>query len=198
MTSLLLASASPRRREILATLGLSFEVQAVDADERELPGETPDRYLLRVVDAKLQLARQVALARGLPSVLVADTTVVLDGRMLAKPASDDENHAMISALAGRAHEVMTRFAAAGPAGQVARTVTTQVRFRALPPDAIARYVASGEGRDKAGGYAIQGLGAFLVEGIVGSYSAVVGLPACEVVQALLEIGALDVFPLARP
>jgi septum formation protein len=196
--SLLLASASPRRREILATLGLSFEVQAVDADERELPGEPPERYLERIVDAKLRLAREAAALRGFASVLVADTTVVLDGRMLAKPQNPGENRAMIAALAGRTHQVMTRLAALGPRGERACTVATRVRFRPLSPEEIDGYVASGEGRDKAGGYAIQGLGSFMVEGIEGSYSAVVGLPACEAIQALVEVGALPSFPLPSP
>ncbi|MCS6901259.1 MAG: nucleoside triphosphate pyrophosphatase [Myxococcales bacterium] len=192
---LLLASASPRRREILATLGLPFEAQAVDANEDELPGEPPERYLERIVAAKLRLAREIAARRGISSVLVADTTVILDGRMLAKPQNPGENRAMIAALASRVHQVKTRFAALGPKGERARTVSTQVRFRPLSPGEIDSYVATGEGRDKAGGYAIQGIGAFLVESIKGSYSAVVGLPACEVVQALVEVGAIPSYPL---
>lgn len=197
MASFLLASASPRRREILQTLGLSFEVAAVDADESERPGEAPAAYLERVVAEKLRLARALASSRGLPAVLVADTTVVLDGRMLAKPRDQAENRAMIAALAGRSHQVMTRFAVEGPAGLAARTVSTTVRFRALSSAEIDAYAASGEGGDKAGGYAIQGLGSFMVEGIDGSYSCVVGLPACEVAQALVAAGALASFPPAR-
>jgi septum formation protein len=195
--ALLLASASPRRREILVTLGVPFEVQAMDADEGELPGEGPTAYLARVVEAKLALALPAAAARGLGSVLVADTTVVLGETMLAKPRDEAENRAMIRALAGRAHRVMTRFAVTGPGGKVARTISTEVHVRALDDAEIHAYVASGEGRDKAGGYAIQGLGSFLVERIDGSYSAVVGLPACEVVQALVQVGAIPTFPLPR-
>ena len=194
---LLLASASPRRREILATLGLAFVVAPVDADERELPGETPAAYLSRVVEAKLTLARDVALGGDHSGVIVADTTVVLDERMLAKPLDPDENRRMVRALAGRAHHVMTRFAVHARGGEThAETVTTEVVVRPLDDDAIARYVASGEGRDKAGGYAIQGLGAFAVRAIHGSYSNVVGLPACEVVVALQALGLLGAFPLA--
>jgi septum formation protein len=228
--SLLLASASPRRREILGTLGLEFEVAAVDADERLLEGEEPGAYLERVVSEKLRLAAPLAASRGRGAVLVADTSVVLGGVVLGKPVDAADNRAMLRALSGRSHEVMTRFAiavvggapvvpvvataggagasegaggaerAGGPEGRtaVARTVTTSVTFRALTGDEIERYVASGEGRDKAGGYAIQGLGAFAVEGIAGSYSNVVGLPACEVVQALLEAGVIDVFPPGSP
>ena len=112
--------------------------------------------------------------------------------------TEDENRAMIAALAGREHRVLTRFAAAGPAGTEARTVATRVRFRSLSAPEIDGYAASGEGRDKAGGYAIQGLGSFMIEAIEGSYSAVVGLPACEVVLALVQVGALPSFPLASP
>ena len=196
---LLLASASPRRREILRTLGLPFEAAAVEADEAELPSEAPEPYLVRVVDEKLRLAEPLRAARGLGAVLVADTTVVLEGRMLAKPRDEDDNRAMVSALAGKRHHVFTRFAARSAEGQIrARTVVTAVSVRDLSGDEVRRYVASGEGRDKAGGYAIQGLGSFAVTGIEGSYSNVVGLPACEVVLALRELGVLGAFPFAAP
>lgn len=196
---LLLASSSPRRRDILATLGLTFDVEPVDADERALSGELAEDYLTRIAAEKLRLALPVARRHGCDAVLVADTTVVLDGRMLAKPLDAADNRVMIRALAGRAHQVMTRFSVAmidGP--ERARTVVTDVIFRALSDDEIDRYVASGEGRDKAGGYAIQGLGGFAVATISGSYTNVVGLPACEVIEALCEIGALDAFPLSTP
>ncbi|RYE93776.1 MAG: septum formation protein Maf [Myxococcales bacterium] len=195
MATFLLGSASPRRREILRTLGLRFEVAAVDADESERPGEAPDAYLTRVVAAKLALAADRARALGLDAVVVADTTVVLDGRMLAKPVDRADNRSMIAALAGREHEVMTRFAVRGPAGEVARTVTTRVSFRPLTDTEIDGYAASGEGLDKAGGYAIQGLGSFMVEAIAGSYSCVVGLPACEVAQALVAAGVIAGLPV---
>lgn len=194
---LLLASASPRRREILATLGIAFEAVAVDADESERAGELPLPYLARVVEAKLALARGVAERGAHPGVIVADTTVVLDDAMLAKPIDAADNARMVRALAGRSHQVMTRFAVHALGGAThAETVTTEVTVRALDDDAIARYVASGEGRDKAGGYAIQGLGAFAVRSIRGSYSNVVGLPACELVDALRALGLVGAFPLA--
>ncbi len=196
MATFLLGSASPRRREILRTLGLTFEVSAVDADESERPGEAPDDYLVRVVAAKLTLAAERARGLGLDAVVVADTTVVLDHRMLAKPSDRADNRAMVAALAGREHEVKTRFAVRGPLGDDARTVTTRVRFRALTDAEIDGYAASGEGLDKAGGYAIQGLGSFMVEAIVGSYSAVVGLPACEVAQALVTTGVIAGLPVS--
>ena len=195
---LLLASQSPRRRDILATLGLSFDTEAVDADEAELPGETPETYLERVVSAKLDLAISAGARWKAAGVLVADTTVVLDGVMLAKPADEADNRAMVNRLVGRTHQVMTRFALAdlvGGRGTFGRTVVTKVHVRSLSPEQIARYVATGEGRDKAGGYAIQGLGSFAVSGIEGSYTNVVGLPAAEVVEALLVLGVLSAFPL---
>lgn len=197
MSLLLLGSASPRRREILIHLGIPFVIQAVDANEDALPGEPSLLYLERIVEAKLSLAYKAAIAREIPSVLVADTTVVLDEQMLAKPANEEENRAMIAALAGRIHQVKTRFAVVGPAGKLARTVISQVQFRPLSSREISGYAASHEGLDKAGGYAIQGLGSFLVERIEGSYSAVVGLPACEVVQALLEVRAIPSFPFVQ-
>ena len=192
----LLASASPRRRDILSTLGLSFDVCAVDADERELPGEKPRDYLARIVDAKLSLALPVARERGADGVIVADTTVVLDDDMLAKPLDASDNARMVRRLAGREHEVMTRFAVARVTGGAhAETVVTRVKVKSLDDDEIDGYVRSGEGRDKAGGYAIQGLGMFAVTGIVGSYTNVVGLPAAEVVAALRALGLIDRFPI---
>jgi septum formation protein len=131
------------------------------------------------------------VARG--GVLVADTLVLVDGAVVGKPTDDGDARAILRALSGRAHEVWTRFAL--DRGE-AETVRTRVIFRALSDDAIARYVATGEGRDKAGSYAIQGLGAFAVSRIEGSYTNVVGLPACEVIDALLRAGQLATFPLA--
>lgn len=195
---LLLASQSPRRRDILNTLGLPFDTQAVDADETELPGEGAEAYLVRVVAAKLELAIPVAMRWAATGVVVADTTVVLDGQMLAKPLDEADNRRMVRSLAGRSHEVMTRFAVAdlvGGRGTVANTVVTRVHVRALSDEQIERYVASGEGRDKAGGYAIQGLGSFAVSGIEGSYANVVGLPAAELVEALLQLEIFAAFPL---
>lgn len=195
--TIFLASGSPRRREILTTLGLPFEAAGVDADESRRPGEGVDMYLERVVDEKRRLAEAEASRRGLGLVLVADTVVVLEGRLLGKPTDDGDNAAMLRALSGRSHQVMTRFALVrrgDPA--LAQTVVTDVRFRDLEADEVAAYVATGEGRDKAGGYAVQGIGGFAVASINGSYTNVVGLPACELVVALRRLGALGTFPLA--
>lgn len=188
---LLLGSASPRRREILETLGLPLVVRAFEVDETVRAGERADDYLARVVADKLTAATRSPLTRG--GALVADTLVLVDEAIVGKPSDDADARAILRGLSGRAHEVWTRFAL--DRGE-AETVRTRVFFRALSDDAIARYVATGEGRDKAGAYAIQGLGAFLVSRIEGSYTNVVGLPASEVVDAMLRAGLLTAFPLA--
>ena len=197
---LLLGSASPRRREILTNLGLAFVVHVAGTDESLARGEGAATYLQRIVRAKLAAVSAVyGEASGAPSevratsaVLVADTSVIDDGAILGKPASVDEAEAMIARLAGRTHEVWTRFAigAPEPGARVLHeeTVITRVTFRALTTARIRTYAESGEGMDKAGAYAVQGLGAGIVARIDGSYTNVVGLPACEVVVALEGLG----------
>ena len=198
---LLLGSASPRRREILATLGLPVRVAPAQVDETPLPGEDALAYPARIAAAKLAAVARLpdAVVTGAGAVLVADTTVILDDRPLGKPADEAEARAMIRALSGRAHLVSTCFALSGPADPAraltCETVTSRVVFRALDEDEIAGYAATGEGLDKAGAYAIQGIGAFAVARVEGSYSNVVGLPACEVVAALRRTGLLARFPL---
>ncbi|MDI1482191.1 Maf family protein [Polyangium sp. y55x31] len=193
---LLLGSASPRRREILGTLGLPLRVVSLDIDERLRPGEGPGPYLERIVADKLAAATPHAV--GVGAVLVADTSVILGETALGKPADDAEARAMLTSLAGREHEVWTRFAIASGADPTrpihAETVRTRVFFRALDADEIKAYAATGEGLDKAGAYAIQGIGSFAVARIEGSYSNVVGLPACEVIAALRGAGLLGRFP----
>jgi septum formation protein len=202
-TPLVLGSGSPRRREILTSLRVPHVVLAGQADEAVHDAEPAPAYLARVTRAKLD-----AVARALPAelrararaILVADTSVIVDGAILGKPADAHEAAQMIGLLAGRAHEVMTRFAiarvsAAGSANASVvpdheETVTTRVTFRALTPREIRAYAESGEGLDKAGGYAVQGLGAALVPKLEGSYTNVVGLPACEVFLALGKLGLL--------
>jgi septum formation protein len=202
---LLLASASPRRREILETLGLPIVVSPAHVDEATRPGEGAEGYLERVALDKLLAAGRLEVAAGAGAVLVADTSVLVDGEILGKPRDDDDARAMIARLAGRGHEVWTRFAVARPGALEraahAETVRTRVWFRALDAATIDAYVATGEGRDKAGAYAIQGIGSFAVRRIEGSYSNVVGLPACEVIEALARTGLLGRFPMparARP
>jgi septum formation protein len=219
---LLLGSASPRRRDILASLRLPFVVLAADIVEDVLEGEEPLAYLERIASAKLEaiwtrLERgggaiastgSVALPppQGLAAVLVADTTVVIDGSIVGKPADVTEAVATLSRLVGREHEVFTRYAIGraergSGTGAVlrARTVRTLVRLRGASPAEVLAYARTGEGLDKAGAYAAQGIGSYLVEGVTGSYSNVVGLPACELVRDLSELGLLGVFPaLDRP
>ncbi len=194
---LLLGSASPRRREILTTLGLPLRAVAVDVDEAVQAGEAPAAYLERITGAKLAAACALEAAKSCGAVLVADTSVLLGGQILGKPRDDADARAMIASLAGRDHEVWTRFAVAAPGAAHAahaETVVTRVTFRALDDGEIDGYVRTGEGRDKAGAYAIQGVGAFAVQSIAGSYSNVVGLPACEVILALRRTGMLRSFP----
>jgi septum formation protein len=204
---LVLGSASPRRREILTSLGIAHVVVPADVDESVRVGEAVGAYLDRVVAAKLDAVRAALAAGAHPTagraVLVADTSVVLGGDILGKPGSAGEALAMITRLAGRTHEVHTRFAigcagARDPAGAVpplapvahVETVVTRVTFRALTPEEAASYATRGEGLDKAGGYAIQGFAAAFVPRIDGSYSNVVGLPASEVMVALGRLGLL--------
>ena len=196
---LLLGSASPRRREILATLGLPLQVIPAVVDESVLPGEEALPYLARIAALKLAATGSRPEAASAGAILVADTTVILDARILGKPADEAEARSMLRALAGRAHQVSTRFAISGPDAPTRplheETVSTQVFFRALDEAEIEGYAATCEGLDKAGGYAVQGLGSFAVARLEGSYANVVGLPACEVVSALRKVGLLASFPL---
>jgi septum formation protein len=192
---LVLGSASPRRRDLLAMLGVPFVVQSASADETALPGESPRAYVERVARAKLDAVRVGDLGAA-AGVLVADTIVVApDGGLLGKPLDDDDARAMIARLAGATHDVSTHFAIASclrdEAPIHAQTVTTRVTFRALSAGEVREYVASGEGRDKAGSYAVQGNAAAFVERIEGSFTSVVGLPVCEVLVALRAIGWLS-------
>lgn len=197
---LLLGSGSPRRREILENLGIPFVVHVAAVDESTRPGEGAADYLVRIVRAKLGAVSSIFApspappedVRGAAAVLVADTSVIDDGAILGKPADVDEAESMIARLAGRTHEVWTRFAIGAPSAELRvlheETVITRVTFRALSAPRIRAYAESGEGLDKAGAYAVQGLGAGIVARIEGSYTNVVGLPACEVVVALEGLG----------
>jgi len=192
---LVLGSGSPRRREILSQLDIPHVVHKAEADEDVRPGEAAEAYLARVVLAKLSEVTATLpedLASRAAGVLVADTSVLVDGAILGKPENALHAANMLERIAGRAHEVKTRFALADARGTVrlAETVTTVVHVRPLSPRTIAAYVATGEGVDKAGGYAVQGRGAALVSRIDGSYTNVVGLPACELAVALASLGLL--------
>jgi septum formation protein len=185
LESVVLASASPRRRELLASLGLAVEIIGSSYVEGPLPGRSP-------LETALAHARgKVEGAPARPGLTIgADTVVDLDGRALGKPADDAEARAMLTALSGREHTVHTAFALRDGAGAVRHleAVSTTVRFRALDPDLIADYVASGDPRDKAGAYGIQGFAATLVERIDGDYFTVVGFPLGAFAGALTGLG----------
>jgi len=199
---LVLGSASPRRLELLRLLGLPVVVHRASADESARAGDTANAYLDRIVAAKLDAVRSLPKGPGASSslrrgqaVLVADTIVVArDGTIFGKPSDEEQSHAMLERLAGATHDVRTRFALAdsvpdSPAAH-AETVTTRVTFRTLDGGELRDYVAGGEGNDKAGGYAVQGMAAAFVQRIDGSYTNVVGLPLCEVVVALRKLAWL--------
>ncbi|MFO7178944.1 MAG: nucleoside triphosphate pyrophosphatase [Pseudomonadota bacterium] len=197
-TPLVLGSASPRRRDILESLRIPFRVVPADVAEHVRAGEPPTEYLERVVRDKLTAVAARVPSTGIAGVLVADTIVVLDEQILGKPADVNEAVHLLTRLVGRTHTVYTRYAISSgeqPAHILcARTVQSQVTLRAASAAEVRRYAESGEGLDKAGAYAAQGLGAFLVQRIEGSYANVVGLPACELVEDLLRVGLLRDFP----
>jgi len=193
---LVLASASPRRRELLEMLGLVLVVAAVDIDETPLPGERPADYVRRVAGAKCDAAVEARAAGpdAALAVLAADTTVVSGAAILGKPADAADARRMLEGLSGRRHEVATAYRIRFGERQADRTVTTSVSFRALAPAEIEAYVASGEWRGKAGGYAVQGIaGAFVTE-LRGSHTNVIGLPVAEVLADLQALGALPRWP----
>lgn len=203
---LVLASGSPRRREMLAGLGLDFEVRPVDLDETPHPGEAAEPYVSRLAHEKAAAA--VALGRPGELVLAADTVVVLDGELLGKPADPAEARAMLGRLAGREHVVHTGVEliesapgadGAAPAAigrRAAGIATTRVEMAPVDEATIRWYVDSGEPLDKAGSYGIQKLGALFVEAVYGNYTNVVGLPLPTVYRLFGELG-LDLLDLRR-
>ena len=180
-----LASISPRRRELLAQIGVAHIVVGADINEAVLSGEAPRAYVTRLAREKALAIRRTG--QQLP-VLAADTAVVLDGEIFGKPRDRAQAIDMLGALAGRTHEVLTAVALANPDGVSARLSASTVRFRKISPEECAAYWETGEPRDKAGGYAIQGLGAVFVESLSGSYSAVMGLPLFETGELLQAAG----------
>jgi septum formation protein len=181
--TLLLASASPRRAELLRAAGFDFDTQPANADESVHADETPDAYVRRVAEAK---ARAVLPGAGDRVVLAADTTVVIDGEILGKPANNRDAARMLRRLSGRRHEVLTGVTVANARRLLTRLETTAVDFGPLSDEEIEWYVASGEPADKAGAYAVQGLASRFVTRIEGSYSNVVGLPVA-LVYAMLNV-----------
>jgi septum formation protein len=184
---IVLASGSPRRRELLAAAGFRVDVDPVDADESVHAGEAPAAYVERVAIAKATIG-----ARRHPdaAVLGGDTTVVVDGHIFGKPQDDGDARQMLERLSGRPHDVLTGVALAWRGAMRARVEKTTVWFRPLSAAEIAWYVASGEPRDRAGAYAIQGLASRFIPRIDGSYANVVGLPVTAVL-ALIEDAGID-------
>lgn len=191
MTDILtLASTSPRRRQLLEMLGIPVRIVPPNAPEIHDPSETPVAYVER-------LAREKALSVPAPLVLGADTTVVIDGRLLEKPADAAEALAMLRRLQGRTHQVVTSVALVA-GGQVRQaTDVTNVTFRAATDDFLTAYIATGEPMDKAGAYGIQGYGAALVERVDGDFFGVMGLPVRLVLQLLADAGHAYCFPTVR-
>ena len=181
LVRLILASASPRRAELLRAAGYTFDVIVADVDESIRPGESPSTYVRRLAADK---SAAVRIPDGI--VLGADTTVVVDGEILGKPRDDHEAASMLRKLSGRAHEVLTGISLRTASGEWGRVEKTRVYMTELTADDVAWYVASREGLDKAGGYAVQGLASRFIPRIDGSYSNVVGLPVALVTAVLQE------------
>lgn len=186
MPTLYLASGSPRRRELLTQIGVPFSVISASIDETPLPGEAAQAYVERLALAKAQAGALHTPGPGV--VLGADTAVVLDGRILGKPADEQGAIDTLLALGGRDHQVLTAVALFDGQRSETLCVASRVRFRVIEHAEARAYWASGEPADKAGGYAIQGLGAVFVEALEGSYSAVVGLPLCETAKLMALFG----------
>ena len=190
---LILASASPRREELLQFLSIPFETIPSRIEEIFFEGELPEEHVMRLARAK---AEEVAGQYPGRWVLAADTVVEIDGRILGKPKDQREAEEMLRMLSQREHRVLTGYYIMNSSSSPKKggKVTTRVKFKALSAGEIRWYVGTGEPFDKAGGYAIQERAAFMVEEISGSYTNVVGLPLGEVVEALQELGAVDLFP----
>lgn len=183
-----LASNSPRRRELLDQIGVTYRVLHVEVDESVRPGEDAAALAQRLALAKAHAGRAALPADDGRPVLGADTVVVCDGRVLGKPHAREAGLATLAALSGREHEVLTGVALADAAREAVLLSRSRVRFRAIAPAEAEAYWASGEPVDKAGGYAIQGLGAVFVADLAGSYSGVMGLPLFETARLLGKFG----------
>ena len=185
-----LASASPRRRQLLSQIGVSFQLVSVDVDESIAAGESAQRYVVRVAEAKAAagLAWRAAAGRPHRPVLGADTAVVAGDTILGKPLDCGDAQRMLGLLSASTHEVLTAVALATDDGVRSRLSRSEVTFRDITPEEARDYWNTGESGDKAGGYAIQGYGAVFVSGLRGSYSGVMGLPLFETAQMLRAAG----------
>ena len=214
---IILASASPRRKELLERLGFNVKVIPSSVDELRLESESPENFAKRIAREKvltvvnrLQTTLYPSGEPGVPPrpsglsrsvgetrwVIGADTIVVIDGRILGKPKDTTEAAEMLSSLSGNTHRVISGFCIHDlkKDKEGVQAVSTDVRFKRLTPAEVEKYIAVGESMDKAGAYAVQGVGAYLVDSIVGSYTNVVGLPLCQMVEMMEEMGAHDVLP----
>jgi len=192
---LILASASPRRKRLLTQAGIPFRSVTSNASEEGITGDPAQ--ISRVLAEKK--AAHVCAETGASWILGADTIVAVDNRILGKPEDGQKAREMLLLLRGKEHRVITGFCILDPSAKVAHSeaVTTLVRFKPLSEQEIEGYIRTGEPFGKAGSYAIQGVGSFMVEAINGSYTNVVGLPLCAVIKALVSVGGLECFPLAE-
>jgi septum formation protein len=190
---LILASASPRRKRLLKQIGLPFRSMTSHINEDSIKNDP--EYLCRILAE--QKACQVRSKTKESWILGADTLVVIDNKVLGKPEGDEQATHMLRLLSGKEHRVITGFCILNPSGAVSRSesVTTLVRIKRLSEQEMKAYILTGEPYGKAGGYAIQGIGSFMVEAISGSYTNVVGLPLCALIKALFSAGALKNFPI---
>lgn len=190
---LILASKSPRRNDLLEQAGLTFSIIPSDFDESSVAISDPELYVKTLAKSKA-----IDISKKHPDswVLGADTIVLIDGSILGKPGSKDEARSMLKQLSGKTHQVITGYCLCCQTKNniISETVKTDVRFKTLRDAEIEWYIQTGEPFDKAGAYAIQGIGAFLVESINGSYSNVVGLPVCEVMEFLIKEGVVELNP----
>lgn len=190
---IILASSSPRRRELLESVGVNFRVIKPTLDEDINPGESPENYTLR-----LSKEKALSVAGSCPKgthVIGADTTVVIDGEILVKPENEADARSMLLKLSGKEHRVLTAFSIVRASSEVlhSEVVETMVQVKNLAAQEIEGYIMTGEPMDKAGAYGIQGIGAFMINGISGSYTNVVGLPLVELLQALKSQGIFNIF-----
>ena len=186
MLNLVLASSSPRRAELLRQLQLEFSICVSEVDETPLSNEAPELYVRRLAQAKALGVLPLVASDTL--VLGADTVVSCMGQLLTKPLNPEHNRQMLERLSGRSHEVFTGICVASRSNCLTEVVRTEVEFGVIDDAALRGYVRIGEGMDKAGGYAVQGIGGIFVKRLVGSYSAVVGLPLAETESLLRRVG----------
>ncbi len=187
---IILASASPRRKQLLSSVGLKFKTVPAHVNEDYLRGETPKQHVRRLAQSKAKI-----ISEKYPDawVLGADTIVVIDGQILGKPENKAQAKKMLQKLSGRTHKVYTAFTITRAASSISRThvIQSAVSFKNISPDEIKWYISSKEPYDKAGGYAAQGKGASFIKSVRGSYTNVIGLPLCEVLEEFKTLGVIS-------